>query len=238
MRRFFNITALILILLFLSPSFAFPADPFEKQRAKMVERDIAGRGVKDPKVLEAMGTVKRHLFVDESLQDKAYRDHPLPIGEGQTISQPYVVAYMTEALALKETDRVLEIGTGSGYQAAILAEIVREVFTIEIKPGLYQSARERLHLLGYKNIRLKLGDGYLGWPEEAPFDAIMITASTNRIPPPLLSQLKEGGRLVVPLGRTGFYQDLTLVRKEKGKYQTVDLGAVAFVPLVGEGQKK
>ena len=205
---------------------------------RMVEQDIEARGVKDALVLKAMRKVQRHLFVEQSLWPKAYNDHPLPIGEGQTISQPYVVALMTEALALRGNERVLEVGTGSGYQAAILAEIVKEVFTIEIRPEIYTKVRERLQKLGYQNIRTKQGDGYLGWPEYAPFDAIIVTASPNHIPPPLLTQIKEGGRLIIPLGRTTFYQNLTLVTKKGGKVEVKELAPVTFVPLIGEGQKK
>ena len=177
-----------------SPAQAQP-DPYEARRLQMVEQDIQARGIKDALVLKAMRKVQRHLFVEPSLWPKAYNDYPMPIGEGQTISQPYVVALMTEALALRGGERVLEVGTGSGYQAAILAEIVKEVFTIEIRPELYAKTREKLQKLGYKNIHLRQGDGYLGWPEYAPFDAIIVTASPNHLPPPLLTQLKEGGRL-------------------------------------------
>jgi len=204
----------------------------------MVEQNIKTRGVRDPRVLSAMQKVKRHLFVDDKQLDKAYNDHPLPIGEGQTISQPYVVALMTEAAGLKGNEKVLEIGTGSGYQAAILAEIVKSVFTIEIKKGLYEQARERLQKLGYSNVQVRYGDGYFGWESEAPFDIIMVTASANHIPPPLISQLKEGGRLIIPLGSTVFHQNLTLVRKEKGKPLVTELGGVVFVPMTGEAQKK
>ena len=204
----------------------------------MVEQNIKTRGVRDPRVLSAMQKVKRHLFVDDKQWDKAYNDHPLPIGEGQTISQPYVVALMTEAAGLKGNEKVLEIGTGSGYQAAILAEIVKSVFTIEIKKGLYEQARERLQKLGYSNVQVRYGDGYFGWESEAPFDIIMVTASANHIPPPLISQLKEGGRLIIPLGSTVFHQNLTLVRKEKGKPLVTELGGVVFVPMTGEAQKK
>jgi protein-L-isoaspartate(D-aspartate) O-methyltransferase len=213
-------------------------DPFEARRLQMVEQDIEKRGVKDALVLKAMRKVQRHLFVEQSLWLKAYNDHPLPIGDGQTISQPYVVALMTEALALRGDERILEVGTGSGYQAAILAEIVKEVFTIEIRPELYTKVHERFQKLGHHNIRVKQGDGYLGWPEHAPFDAIIVTASPNHIPPPLLAQLKEGGRLIIPLGSTTFHQNLTLVTKRRGKVEVKELGSVAFVPLIGEGQKK
>lgn len=214
------------------------ADVFEKRRAEMVQKDIMARGVKDKPVLGAMARVKRHLFVDESQANKAYNDHPLPIGEGQTISQPYVVALMTEAVSLKGNEKVLEIGTGSGYQAAICAEVAKEVFTIEIRKGLYEMATERLRKLGYRNIQVKHGDGYYGWEAYAPFDVIMVTASANHIPPPLLNQLKEGGRLIIPLGSTVFYQNLTLLKKEKGRQTLQDLGGVAFVPMTGEMQKK
>jgi len=214
------------------------SDPYIQKRMQMVQKDIQGRGVKDPKVLEAMGKIPRHLFVDESFKEKAYADHPLPIGEGQTISQPYVVALMTEALRLRPEDRVLEIGTGSGYQAAVLADIVKEVYTIEIRKPLAESASKRLHELGYKNIQVRCADGYFGWEEVAPFDAVMVTAASNHIPPPLLKQLKEGGRLIIPVGSTTFHQTLTLVIKEKGDLQVEQLGGVLFVPLIGEVEKK
>ena len=217
---------------------ALSLDPYEAKRARMVEQDIKARGIKDPKVLQAMGSVPRQYFVDLSQADKAYNDHPLPIGEGQTISQPYVVALMTEALGLKGHERVLEIGTGSAYQAAILASIVKEVYTIEIRKRLYEMSRERLNRMGYKNVSVRHGDGYLGWPEMAPFDAIIVTASANHIPPPLLAQLKEGGRLILPLGSTVFHQNLTLVTREKGFNRIKELGGVAFVPMMGEVQKK
>jgi len=215
------------------------ADDFLERRHTMVSRDIKGRGVKDRQVLAAMGRVPRHLLVDDSYRNTAYADHPLPIGEGQTISQPYVVALMTEALALKPTDRVLEIGTGSGYQAAVLAEIVREVYSIEIRRLLAERAAARLKELGYAKVRVRYGDGYFGWEEHAPFDAIIITAAVNHIPPPLIRQLKVGGRLILPLGSTGFYQTLTLVTKGKGGELDVrQLDPVRFVPMTGEAQKK
>ncbi len=229
--------SLIIACVFLS-GVACSADEFTKRRQEMVKKDIESRGVRDKKVLDAMMKVPRHLFVDKLQADRAYNDHPLPIGEGQTISQPYVVALMTEAIALKGAERVLEIGTGSGYQAAILGEIAGEVFTIEIKKGLFEIVRDRLKGLGYVNIRAKHGDGYFGWEEHAPFDVIMVTASANHIPPPLLAQLKEGGRLIIPLGSTVFYQTLTLVTKEKGKFPIKELGGVAFVPMTGQAQKK
>ena len=206
-------------------------------RRQMVEQDIRRRGVSDRSVLDAMGKVPRHVLVEPRMRDQAYADHPLPIGEGQTVSQPYVVALMTEMLKLKPGDRVLEIGTGSGYQAAVLAEIVQEVYSIEIRKQLAQRAEQALQGLGYRNVKVKQGDGYFGWEEHAPFDAIIITASANHIPPPLIRQLKEGGRLIIPLGRTVYYQVLTLGTKRKGELDVEQFGDVAFVPMVGEVQK-
>lgn len=211
-------------------------DPFTQKRQHMVEADLKPRGIKDAKVLEVMAALPRHLFVDEHLRDRAYADHPLPIDEGQTISQPYVVALMTEALRLKPSDRVLEIGTGSGYQAAVLAGIVREVCTIEIRKKLADKAGARLREMGYRNVKVKHGDGYFGWPEEGHFDAIMITAAANHIPPPLIKQLREGGRLILPLGSTVYHQMLTLGVKRTGELDIQQMGAVAFVPMVGKVQ--
>ncbi len=208
------------------------------QRNRMVKEQLIRRGIKDKKVLDAMSEIPRHLFIDKSLRSKAYGDHPLPIGGGQTISQPYVVALMTEALNLKAQDRVLEIGTGSGYQAAVLAEIVKEVYTIEIREKLAKRARQLLSKLGYKNIKTKYADGYFGWQEHAPFDAIIVTASANHIAPPLIKQLKEGGRLIIPLGSTLYYQTLTLATKKKGQLEVKQMGGVAFVPMIGEVRKK
>jgi protein-L-isoaspartate(D-aspartate) O-methyltransferase len=213
-------------------------DQYLQKRNSMVENDIKGRGIKDKKVLDVMGRIPRHLFVDEHLKDKAYADYPLPIGEGQTISQPYVVALMTEALMLKSTDKVLEIGTGSGYQAAVLAELVREVYSIEIRKSLADRAMKTLQNLGYRNIKVKHADGYFGWDEYAPFDAIIITAAANHIPIPLIKQLKEGGRLIIPLGSTVYYQVMTLATKQKGELDVVQMGSVAFVPMIGEALKK
>ncbi|MBI5663958.1 MAG: protein-L-isoaspartate(D-aspartate) O-methyltransferase [Nitrospirae bacterium] len=213
------------------------ADKTTIQRLRMVEEQIEGRGIKDRRIIDAMRKIPRHLFIESSLKERAYGDHPLPIGEGQTISQPYVVAWMTEALNLKSSDRVLEIGTGSGYQAAVLAEIVHEVYTIEIRERLKESASKLLHLLGYKNIKTKYADGYYGWEQYAPFDAIIITASANHIPPPLIKQLKEGGRLIIPLGSTLYYQTLTLVTKNINELNVEQMGGVAFVPMIGEAKK-
>jgi protein-L-isoaspartate(D-aspartate) O-methyltransferase len=218
---------------------AFSADdPYLAKRRAMVREDIRGRGVGDRRVLAAMETVPRHLFVDRWQQGEAYADHPLTIGEGQTISQPYVVALMTEAVGVKPGDRVLEIGTGSGYQAAVLSGLVREVYSIEIRKGLADRAAARLKELGYGNVRVRYGDGYFGWPEHAPFDVIVITAAANHIPPPLIRQLKEGGRLILPLGSTVFFQNLTLVTKKRGGELAVEqMGADAYVPMTGEAHK-
>ncbi len=214
------------------------ADPYLQKRQQMVEHDIKARGIRDKRVLDLMEKVPRHLFVDEQVRDRAYGDHPLPIGEGQTISQPYVVALMTEALKLKPTDRVLEIGTGSGYQAAVLAGIAKEVYSLEIRKSLADLAEKRLRDLGYGNVKVKYGDGYFGWEEFGPFDAIIITASANHIPPPLIRQLKEGGRLIIPLGSTVYYQTLTLATKKKGELEIEQMGPVAFVPMIGETRKR
>jgi protein-L-isoaspartate(D-aspartate) O-methyltransferase len=223
---------MLLILLYLALSVA--ADQYTLKQQQMVEQDIRGRGIQDPVVLGVMGRVPRHVFVDASYRDKAYGDHPLPIGEGQTISQPYVVALMTEALGLKPADRVLEIGTGSGYQAAVLAEIVKEVYTIEIRKPLADRAAKTLADLGYRNVKVKFGDGYFGWAEQAPYDAIIITAAANHIPPPLIEQLKERGRLIVPLGSTVYFQTLTLATKRKGELDVEQICPVAFVPMTGK----
>src|SRR5512133_1273714 len=234
-----RILSLVILVLLIYPDHLPAADTFQEQRQLMVTRDLKGRGIRDRQVLAATGKIPRHLMVEERYRKDAYADHPLPIGEGQTISQPHVVALMTEALKLKPGDRVLEIGTGSGYQAAVLAEIVKEVKSIEIRPGLAQKAAARLKELGYTNVAVKYADGYFGWEEYAPFDAIIITAAANHIPPPLIRQLKEGGRLILPLGSTVFYQTLTLVTKGKGgKLQVEQLDPVRFVPMTGEAQIK
>ena len=213
-----------------------PKGDFKVMREKMVESQIKARGVKDPRVLSALLKVERHRFVPEKYLDSAYSDQPLPIGEGQTISQPYIVALMTELLELKGNERVLEIGTGSGYQAAILAELAKEVYTIEIIEPLASRAREKLSELGYQNVKVKAGDGYLGWPEAAPFDAIIVTAAPDHIPKPLIEQLKEGGRMVLPLGV--YTQELKKIVKRSGKMETIDVIPVLFVPMTGEGVKQ
>jgi len=237
MRR----TVCLLIIFFMIFPFShsiFAEDPYVQKRQAMIENHIKGRGIKDKRVLDIMGRIPRHLFVDEQVRNGAYADHPLPIGEGQTISQPYVVALMTEALQLKPSDRVLEIGTGSAYQAAVLAGIVREVYTVEIRKSLAEKAEKKIKDLGYTNIKVKYADGYYGWEEFAPFNAIIITAAVNHIPPPLIRQLKEGGRLILPLGSTVYYQTLTLATKRKGDLDVEQMGAVAFVPMIGESEKK
>lgn len=205
------------------------------QRARMVDRQLARRGIRNPAVLDAMGTVPREAFVPEVSRHEAYEDRPLPIGEGQTISQPYVVALMIEALSLDADDRVLEVGAGSGYAAAVLGRIAREVYAIERHASLARAASERMGQLGYDNVRVTAGDGTLGWPEEAPFDAILVSAGGPEVPEPLLDQLTPGGRLVIPLGEP--WKDQELVRLERqagGAVARESLGHVRFVPLIGE----
>ncbi len=211
---------------------------FKAAREKLVEKDIAGQGIADPKVLAAMRSVPRHCFVPKRLASKAYADTALPIGASQTISQPYVVALMTESLKLSDNHRVLEIGTGSGYQAAVLAKIVKEVYSIEIKEKLHRESSQLLEGMGFTNVKTRHGDGYFGWQEAAPFDAIMITAAINHIPPPLLRQLTEGGRLILPLGNPFSYQNLTLVTKTGGNFVTKQITGVLFVPMTGHALDK
>ncbi len=203
-----------------------------REREEMVEIQIVARGIKDERVLRAMRAVERHRFVPEELQRLAYIDRPLPIAEGQTISQPYIVALMTELLDLDGYERVLEIGTGSGYQAAILAEITEKVYTIEILEPLAKSSEKLLQDLGYVNITVKYGDGYLGWEEHAPFDAIIVTCAPPHIPQPLIDQLVEGGRMVIPVGVE--WQELKLLEKIDGQIETTTIIPVRFVPMTGE----
>jgi protein-L-isoaspartate(D-aspartate) O-methyltransferase len=210
---------------------------FTELRLQMVKTQIEGRGISNPAVLKACQKVERHRFVLPETISKAYNDYPLPIEEGQTISQPYIVAFMTEALNLKPSDKVLEIGTGSGYQAAILAEICDSVFTIEIFPKLTKKAKGIFAELGYKNIFCKIGDGYKGWPEHAPFDAIIVTCAPSKIPEPLKIQLAEGGRMIIPVG--GYpAQSLVLLEKRNGKIRKKDVLPVRFVPMISEEGEK
>ena len=206
---------------------------YESLRKRMVEEQLISRGIKDKRVLDAFRKVERHKFILEDLRPSAYSDFPVPIGEGQTISQPYIVALMTEILDLSGKEKVLEIGTGSGYQTAILAELAKEVFSIERFDNLSKGAQNIFNSLGYLNIKIKVGDGSLGWPEEAPFDRIIITAASPRIPLPLSDQLKENGKLILPLGES-FSQVLTLFEKKKDKLESTEICGCVFVPLVGK----
>jgi protein-L-isoaspartate(D-aspartate) O-methyltransferase len=206
---------------------------YQGDRQAMVEEQLRRRGISDARVLEAMGRVPRHLFLSQDYQDAAYDDRPLPIGEGQTISQPYMVAIMTQALELRGGEKVLEVGTGSGYQAAILAELARGLFTVERIPNLTQNARKILEGQGYRNISFRTGDGSKGWPEEAPFDGIMVTAAAPEIPATLKSQLAEGGRLVIPTGPR-YTQTLYKLTRRGGQFIEEDITGCVFVPLVGD----
>ena len=213
-------------------------DKYSQLRKSMVEQQLKTRGIDNEKVLDIMGNIERHKFVPSSLVNNAYDDNPLPIGYGQTISQPYIVALMTQSLEVDKNDKVLELGTGSGYQAAVLAELVKEVYTIEIIEELANSAEKRLKNLGYKNVKVKNADGYFGWEEFAPYDAIIVTAAANHIPPPLLEQLKDGGKLIIPLGSTLTFQTLTLVTKKGNDLETEFITGVRFVPLTGKALEK
>jgi protein-L-isoaspartate(D-aspartate) O-methyltransferase len=209
-----------------------------EERAKMVATQIKARDVNDPNVLKAMRIVPRHAFVRADGQRAAYGDFPLLIGYGQTISQPYIVAFMTEALKLDPNDKVLEIGTGSGYQAAVCAELAKEVYTIEIVEPLAKSAAEKLKELGYHNVFVRAGDGFFGWPEKAPFDAIIGTAAAGHIPPPLIEQLKPGGRMILPIeGRFGFQYLELIIKDQKGNLQKKNVMPVSFVPMTGQVEK-
>jgi protein-L-isoaspartate(D-aspartate) O-methyltransferase len=210
------------------------SDVHKKSRLKMVKTQIAARGVRDERVLAAMRRVPRHLFVPPALQGRAYADTPLPIGEDQTISQPYIVALMTAELGLEPEHRVLEIGTGSGYQAAVLAELVERVYSLEIKEELFARSAALLEELGYENVSTRHADGYFGWEEQGPFDAIMITAAVYAVPPPLLSQLAEGGRMILPMGNPFTYQELVLISKRGEQVLVRHISSVRFVPMTGE----
>ncbi|MBN1247687.1 MAG: protein-L-isoaspartate(D-aspartate) O-methyltransferase [Anaerolineae bacterium] len=220
----------------LSTATTTPEDPYEAIRTEMVRKTIEARGVDDPEVLDALRSVPRHRFVPEEQRNHAYEDHALPIGYGQTISQPYIVAWMTELLELEPGEKVLEIGTGSGYQAAVLAELEGiEVYTIEIVLELAAQASARLEELGYTEVATKAADGYYGWPEHAPYDAIIVTAAPDHLPQPLANQLAEDGRLVIPIGPPGSYQSLWRFTFEDGELRAENLGGVIFVPFTGQG---
>ncbi|MBW8873421.1 MAG: protein-L-isoaspartate(D-aspartate) O-methyltransferase [Acidobacteria bacterium] len=233
--------AILLVLAAFASTAAAPPDPQGDElavaRRRMVEEQIRARGVTDPAVLAAMAAVPRHLFVPESERREAYADHPLPIGDGQTISQPYMVALMTSLLGVRPGQRVLEVGTGSGYQAAVLSRLAGDVYTIEILAPLGKRAQVTLADLGYRNVHVRIGDGYKGWPDAAPFDAIIVTAAPPAIPDPLLGQLRTGGRMVIPVGHT--LQDLlVLTKRADGGFDKAQVMPVLFVPMTGEAQKQ
>lgn len=216
---------------------AMSENRYARQREQMVERQLAARGISDPRVLEAFREVRRHRFVPSHYREFSYTDQPLSIGYNQTISQPYIVAFMTEALQPEKDEKVLEVGTGSGYQAAILAELCGSVYSIEIIEELGESARQLLRELGYDNVHVKVGDGYQGWPEHAPFDAIIVTCSPVEVPRPLKEQLAEGGRMIIPIGKK-FSQELVLLRKTGGELHEESVLPVRFVPMVDEQGKR
>ncbi len=233
-----RLAAALLSALSLGYAYGMPKDdPFAPLRHRMVEEQVRSRGVKSPAILAALEEVPRHLFVPEAERGDAYADHPLPIGSGQTISQPYVVGLMTELAAVDKSSRVLEIGTGSGYHAAVLSRVAGEVYTIEIVLSLGVEASGILSRLGYDNVHVRVGDGYQGWPEEAPFDAIVLTAAPPSIPTPLLAQLKPGGRMVVPVGR-GVQELQVLTKRPDGSVDTRNVIPVRFVPMTGEAQER
>jgi protein-L-isoaspartate(D-aspartate) O-methyltransferase len=238
MTRHLRTGAAALLALVLAAA-AAPSDPFAKARAAMVTDQIESRGVRDPRVLDAMREVPRHLFIPASQREEAHDDHPLPIGHGQTISQPYIVALMTELARPASGEKALEVGTGSGYQAAVLSRLVGKVFTIEIVEPLGRSAEKRLAEMGYANVRVRVGDGYEGWPEEAPFDVILVTAAPDHVPPALVRQLAPGGRLVIPVGPVHRIQSLQLLEKRTdGTIETRDVLPVRFVPLTRSRPKR
>jgi len=217
-----------------APTAGQTSDDWVEERMEMVDRQIRSRGISDQQVLDAMERVPRHEFVPDQYKSQAYADHPLPIGHGQTISQPYIVALMSELLQLEQDDRVLEVGTGSGYQAAILAEIIEDVYTVEIIEALATQARDRLQGLGYDNVQVLHADGYFGWPEHAPYDAIIVTAAPDHIPQPLVQQLADGAKMVIPVGPPGGYQTLWEITKVGQEITKRNVTGVLFVPLTGE----
>ncbi|MEI6950622.1 protein-L-isoaspartate(D-aspartate) O-methyltransferase [Paraflavisolibacter sp. H34] len=229
--------ALLFWLLVLVPWPRLPAQDYEKSRLQMVKTQIERRGIRHAPTLQALRQVPRHLFLPPAQLQYAYEDRPLPIGYGQTISQPYIVAFMTETVQPGPGKRVLEVGTGSGYQAAVLAQAGCRVYTIEIVDALANEARKRLQRMNYKNIEVKNGDGYFGWKEQAPFDAIVVTAAAEHIPPPLTEQLKEGGRMIIPIGSPFMTQQLMLVQKTGGRLRTTSLLPVRFVPFTRASDK-
>jgi protein-L-isoaspartate(D-aspartate) O-methyltransferase len=230
-KNFITLFTVWIIFVLISSAYA---EQYDQERQLMVEKQIKQRGVVDPQLLDAMLKVPRHLFVPENLTSSAYSDTPLPIGYGQTISQPYIVALMTESLQAKKGFKVLEVGTGSGYQAAVLAQIGCQVFSVEVIKILAETAQERLNRLGYPEISVRWGDGYFGWEEEAPFDSIIVTCAIDHLPPPLIEQLKEGGKMVIPVGPPYSLQTLWLFTKENGQLTSENLGGVIFVPLLRE----
>ncbi|MCF8358520.1 MAG: protein-L-isoaspartate(D-aspartate) O-methyltransferase [Prolixibacteraceae bacterium] len=226
----------VMLLVFIGFPQANP-NAFNKERDNMVRSQIEARGINNQEILSAFRKVPRHMFVPKNSIPYAYHDGPLAIGEGQTISQPYIVAYMTDVLNLKPGEKILEIGTGSGYQAAILAEMDAEVFTIEIFKSLSERAQKTIERLGYKSVHFKIGDGYKGWPEKAPFDAIIVTCSPEEIPPPLVSQLADGGRMIIPVGETHSIQYLVLATKMAGEIKKQKVMPVRFVPMINKKGK-
>jgi len=234
-----TVWSLVMLLLCTISGSAYAQNDFVKKRNDMVARHLSSRNITDPRVIKAFLAVPRETFVRPKERDNAYNDHPLPIGEGQTISQPYVVAYMTQVAGIKPNDKVLEIGTGSGYQAAILSRMIKNVYSIEIRPKLTQFAKENMKKAGYKNIHYKTADGYEGWEDHSPYDAIIVTCAANHVPIPLKKQLKIGGKMVIPVGSTTFHQSLILItRTAKDKFKSEHLMGVRFVPMVGKAQKE
>jgi len=221
----------LLFIVFCRADFSDSQDTYAEQRKEMVKYQLERRGISDKKVLQAMREVRRHLFIDERYRRLAYSDHPLPIEAEQTISQPYIVALMTETAEIEKGDKVLEIGTGSGYQAAVLAHLTDQVYTVEIIKELAEKAETTLKKLGYTQVKVKWGDGNLGWKKHAPYDAVIVTCASKKVPPALFDQLKEGGRLVIPLGSSSSSQVLTLVEKKQGKQVTKEILGVRFVPM-------